>query len=111
MFSIRTYERGQVPVLELQGILNIGENSDTFFKSVKALLDAGKTRVVIDLSGLRHIDSSGISVIVRLDITARRQGAQIIYAGAQGRVRDALTVTRLVEAIPVYESVDAALAA
>jgi hypothetical protein len=46
---------------------------------------------------------------VRISIKLAREGGVLRLVCGQGRVRDALTVTRLVEAIPTFESESAAL--
>jgi len=45
---------------------------------------------------------------VKLSISLARLGGGLHLVIGQGRVRDALTVTRLVEAIPTFESEDQA---
>jgi anti-anti-sigma factor len=66
--------------------------------------------VVVVLNGIPQIDSSGISTLVRISIKLAREGGVLRLVCGPGRVRDALTVTRLVEAIPTFETESAALA-
>ena len=66
--------------------------------------------MLINLNGVPQIDSSGISSLVRVSIQLARQGGAVHLVCGTGRVRDALTVTRLVEAIPTFETEAAALA-
>ncbi|PYU54300.1 MAG: anti-sigma factor antagonist, partial [Acidobacteria bacterium] len=47
--------------------------------------------------------------LVRISIKLAREGGVLRLVCGPGRVRDALTVTRLVEAIPTFESESAAL--
>jgi len=47
---------------------------------------------------------------VKLSISLARQGGALHLVCSPGRVRDALTVTRLVEAIPTFETEDQARA-
>ena len=67
-------------------------------------------KVIVNLNEIPQIDSSGISAIVKLSISLARQGGGLHLVCGEGRVRDALTVTRLVEAIPTYETESAARA-
>jgi hypothetical protein len=48
--------------------------------------------------------------LVRISIQLAREGGVLRLVCGPGRVRDALTVTRLVEAIPTFETESAALA-
>ena len=74
------------------------------------MIRGGAKKVVVVLNGIPQIDSSGISTLVRVSIKLAREGGVLRLVCGPGRVRDALTVTRLVEAIPTFESESAALA-
>jgi len=77
---------------------------------VQNLVQQGARKIVVNLDDIPQIDSSGISVLVKLSISLARLGGCLHLVIRQGRVRDALTVTRLVEAIPTFESEDQAQA-
>jgi len=77
---------------------------------LQSVVQKGAKKVVVILNGIPQIDSSGISTLVRISIQLAREGGVLRLVCGPGRVRDALTVTRLVEAIPTFESESAALA-
>jgi anti-sigma B factor antagonist len=95
----------------VHGRLTIGEPSENLNDVVKKLVDKGARKIIVDLNDIPQIDSSGISVLVKLSIALARLGGGLYLVSGQGRVRDALTVTRLVEAIPTFETEPAAQAA
>jgi anti-anti-sigma factor len=97
--------------VEIQGRLTIGDPSDTLTETLQALMKQGARKIIINLNHIPQIDSSGISALVRISIALAREGGALHLVTGQGRVRDALTVTRLVEAIPTFDSESAALAA
>ncbi|HKV26299.1 MAG TPA: STAS domain-containing protein [Candidatus Acidoferrum sp.] len=99
-----------IPVLEVHGRLTIGEPSEQLHQALESVIKDGSRKVVVDLNGVPQIDSSGISSLVRMSIKLTRDGGALRLVCGRGRVRDALTVTRLVEAIPTFESEPAALA-
>lgn len=108
--EITVREAGTIPVLEVRGRLTIGEPSEQLNDALEAVTKAGAHKVVVDLNGVPQIDSSGISALVRISIKLTREGGGLRLVCGSGRVRDALTVTRLVEAIPTFDSESAALA-
>jgi anti-sigma B factor antagonist len=109
--EISVRQQNGVDLLEVRGRLTIGEPSEQLNEALQAIAKRGGHKVVINLNGVPQIDSSGISSLVRISIQlAREQGAVHLVCGL-GRVRDALTVTRLVEAIPTFESESSAIAA
>jgi len=107
--EINVRESGGVSVLEVHGRLTIGEPADQLHDALQAAIQGGAKKVVVILNGIPQIDSSGISTLVRISIKLAREGGVLRLVCGQGRVRDALTVTRLVEAIPTFESESAAL--
>ncbi|MGH9742094.1 MAG: STAS domain-containing protein [Candidatus Acidiferrum sp.] len=99
-----------VPILDVRGRLTIGEPSEQLHKALESVIKGGARKVVVDLNGVPQIDSSGISALVRISIQLTRDGGAVRLVCGPGRVRDALTVTRLVEAIPTFSNEAAALA-
>jgi anti-anti-sigma factor len=98
-----------IDLLAVRGRLTIGEPSEQLNEALQSIVKNGGRKVVINLNGVPQIDSSGISSLVRISIQLAREGGAVHLVCGQGRVRDALTVTRLVEAIPTYESDSAAI--
>jgi anti-anti-sigma factor len=107
--EINVRESGGASVLEVHGRLTIGEPSEQLHAALQSVVQTGAKKVIVILSGIPQIDSSGISTLVRISIQLAREGGVLRLVCGSGRVRDALTVTRLVEAIPTFESESAAL--
>jgi anti-anti-sigma factor len=108
--EINVRKSGGISVLDVHGRLTIGEPSDQLHSSLESLITEGAKKVVVILNHIPQIDSSGISTLVRISIRLAREGGGLRLVCGPGRVRDALTVTRLVEAIPTFESESTALA-
>ena len=98
-----------VSVLDVHGRLTIGEPSEQLHSALESVIQAGARKVIVVLNATSQIDSSGISTLVRISIKLAREGGVLRLVVGHGRVRDALTVTRLIEAIPTFESESAAL--
>src|SRR6266481_4002231 len=107
--EINDREYGHVSVREDQGRLTIGEPAEQLHDALESVVKGGAKKVVVILNGIPQIDSSGISTLVRISIKLAREGGVLRLVCGPGRVRDALTVTRLIEAIPTFESESAAL--
>ena len=108
--EIKLRTSGSIPVLVVTGRLTIGEPSEHLIQALEDVFKKGSRKVVVELNGVPQIDSSGISALVRISIKLTREGGALRLVCGPGRVRDALTVTRLVEAIPTFDSESAALA-
>jgi anti-sigma B factor antagonist len=108
--QIKVREAGSIRILDVTGRLTIGEPSEHLHQALETIVKAGTRHVIVGLDGVPQIDSSGISALVRSSIKLAREGGALRLVCGPGRVRDALTVTRLVEAIPTYDTEAAALA-
>ena len=108
--EISVNESNGVHLLKVHGRLTIGEPTDQLNAALQSVVKNGGRKVVIDLNGVPQIDSSGISTLVRVSIQLAREGGAVHLVCGPGRVRDALTVTRLIEAIPTFENDSKALA-
>lgn len=108
--EIKVRQAGAIPILDVRGRLTIGEPSEHLHQALETVIKDGSRKVIVDLNGVPQIDSSGISALVRISIKLNRDGGALRLVCRPGRVRDALTVTRLVEAIPTFDSESAALA-
>ena len=71
----------------------------------------GTRAIVLDFSGLDYMNSGGIGLLVTLLVRSQRQGQSLMAVGLNEHYRQILALTRLDEAIGIYDSEAAALAA
>jgi anti-sigma B factor antagonist len=91
--KLRTFSRDDATVVQCQGILT-SANSATLKSHVKALLPATR-HVVLDLTGLSQMDSSGLGVVVGLYISAKNAGCTLELINLSARVRELFSLTNL----------------
>lgn len=68
-------------------------------------------RLVVDLSGVSYMDSSGVATLVEAMQVARRGGQQLILFGMQDRVRSIFEIAKLDSVFTIVESLPEALEA
>jgi len=79
----------------------------------RALSDAirgADTRVVVDLSGVTFVDSTGLAVLLNAARRATRAGLSLRVACPSGAARHAIAVARLDETLNVRDGIEAAIA-
>ncbi|HXY14997.1 MAG TPA: STAS domain-containing protein [Terriglobales bacterium] len=108
--EINVREASGVSIIEVHGRLTIGEPAEQLYAALQSVVKKGARKIVVVLNAIPQIDSSGISTLVRISIQLAREGGVLRLVCGPGRVRDALTVTRLIEAIPTFDTESAALA-
>jgi len=106
--AVRKY--GDVSILDLRGRSTIDGESELLGSHLKKLTDNGVRKLLLNLADLVQIDSSGIAVIVATCAALRRMGGDLKLLCPSGRVLEVLTVLRLLEVIPSFDSEAQALA-
>jgi anti-sigma B factor antagonist len=101
--TLTTTRVGDVVVVAAEGELDF-VSAPELRAALEAVSD-GK-RVVLDLSGLSFMDSSGLGVLVSL--RQRQPELSVRVAGASPRVAQLFTLTRLDAVFPLFPTVDAA---
>ncbi len=98
-----------VTVLDLSGRVTLGEESQQLRNKIREVLAEGKTRVVLNLANVRHIDSSGLGTLVSGYTSAQSLGASVKLASLTNKIREQLNITKLVTVFDVYDTVEDAI--
>ena len=98
-----------VTVIDLEGRIVLGEESNSFREKVKGLLAAGKKKIVLNLANVTYIDSAGLGTLVATFHSARSQGAMLKLANLGQKFKEVLQVTKLMTVFDTYESEAAAV--
>ena len=79
--------------------------------SLRAMIDEKPKRLVVDLSRVPYVDSSGIAVLIGARQILELEGGDFMLAGAQEAVRMILESARLDQYFRLFPDVKTALAA
>ena len=107
--ELTTREDGDITILTVTGDLVIGEPETTFKKAITRLLEEGRVNLLVDLSAVGFLDSSGLGALVRALTLAQKEGgsAKLLHAGPQ--VRKLLQMTKLDSVFEIHEDLEAAV--
>jgi len=106
--DIQESAREDIAILTLKGRLAVGEASSVREK-IQALAAAGHTRVVIDLSGVDYIDSTGLGALVICYTTLKKQGGALKLVNPNKRNLELLLLTKLHTIFEVFSEVQDAV--
>ena len=98
-----------VTVLDVDGRVVLGEESNSFREKVKGLLASGKKKIVLNLQNVSYIDSAGLGTLVATFHSARSQGATLKLANLGAKFKEVLQVTKLITVFDTYDSEAAAI--
>ena len=107
---INERREGDVAVLELKGRIRINGGTLALHKSIRCLIEEGKTKILLNLAGVTHIDSTGLGELISTYVTLSNKGGEIKLVHLTERVQDIMTITKLVTVFDVYDNEADALA-
>ena len=88
-----------------------GFAEEALMSAYNAASQSGGRVIILDFSGLEYMNSTGIGLLVTLLIRTQRQQQRLLACGLSEHYRQIFDLTRLNEAIGIYESPAEALAA
>jgi anti-anti-sigma factor len=98
-------------IVSLAGRLMLGPEGQEVETAVSDLLDKGYRKIIFDMSGVTHIDSTGIGRCISSLNKISQAGGKLTMAGATGQVRDGFRVTRLDRVFRFFDDLEGARAA
>lgn len=98
-----------VTVLDLEGRIVLGEESNSFRERVKSLLANNRKKIVLNMANITYIDSAGLGTLVATFHSARSQGATLKLTNLGTKFKEVLQVTKLMTVFDVYDNEAAAI--
>jgi anti-anti-sigma factor len=108
MLQLGTEQRQGWLVVEVGGRLDT-VTAPTFDESRTAWLAEGQRRFILDLSRLDYLSSAGLRSIISMAKQAGADGGAVTLAGAQGLVKDVISLSGFDVLLSTFDTVDAAL--
>lgn len=100
---------GNVVIVDFNGSLVVGVSDEIVSQVMTELLADGYTNVLINLSAVDYVDSSGLGDLVQSYKMAQRSGATVKLLRPQERVRKTLHLSNLLPLFEVFEAEDEAV--
>jgi anti-sigma B factor antagonist len=107
--NMNVRDDGRVTIIAVEGDLVIGEPEAAFKKTVNRLLEEGKVQILIDCTGLKTVDSSGLGALVRALTTTQNEGGQTKLLGVGPRLLKLLELTALGSVFEIHTDREAAV--
>ncbi len=103
-------KEGNTAFLTVEGKLGIGQAVDEFRAKWSDALATGCKFVVVNLTQVPMVDSTGIGTLIRCHSAVSAGGGKMKLVGANATVRQALKVTRLDHVFDLHETEASAVA-
>lgn len=107
--DINVRKRAQVQVVQLRGPLRMGPAVDALQETLEEAIDNGDTRIVVNLSEVPMVDSSGIGLLVRFLALIKKKGGNIKLAQPSQFAVRTLRLVGVLNLFEVFDNDDAAV--
>jgi anti-sigma B factor antagonist len=108
--KIKEKIENHVAILSLHGKMMGGPETTALHDHVRGLINDGIKKVVIDLAGVKWINSSGLGVLMAVMTSLKGAEGTMKLANITEKVESLLMITQLMRVFETYDSVERAVA-
>jgi len=95
---------GDVVIVVASGDITLNHGGDAMLRDkVRGVLQQGRRKLVIDLAGVSSVDSAGLGELVQAYVSTKNKGGSLKLVRLPKRVRDLLTITKLITVFECYD--------
>jgi anti-sigma B factor antagonist len=102
--NIKQRQAGDVAVLDLDGQVRMGDSATALRGAIRGLVAGGNKKILLNLGGVKYVDSGGIGELIANYTTVGRSGGQMKLLNLTDKVQDLLVITKLLTVFDVYEN-------
>lgn len=102
---------GDVTVVTVTGEITLNKGGDQVLRDrTVSLMQQGQRNLVLDVGGVSYVDSWGLGQLLQVQTVATKHGGALKLANPAKRLRDLLTVAKVMSIFEIHESEAAAVA-
>jgi len=109
IMRIKTSEKYGAVVITIKGNVMGGPEAQEFHDLLGNFLDTGKSNIVIDLGGVKFMNSTGLGMLISGYTSVKNKGGALKLANATDKINSLLVITKLITIFENFESVDLAV--
>lgn len=99
-----------VAVIALYGELIDRNQAQELMDLVTRLSEEGQNKIILELSELKYMNSTGLNVLINILTKTRKNGGDLVIAGISSKVHELLLVTKLNSVFTVTDTTEEAVA-
>lgn len=108
--KIEKRKKGDVLILDLKGKILIGDGIDELRGAINGSIKENESRVLLNFSEVPYLDSTGLGEVVRSYTSIKKEGGSVKIVNLTNKVKDLLSVTKLLTVFETFEDEDKAIA-
>lgn len=107
--KIKLSEKYEAVIIALKGNVMGGDDTKNFNETLHKLIEDEKRNIVVDLSGVKFMNSSGLGMLIGGLTTVKKAEGRLILAGVTDKIESLLIITKLITIFETSDSVDDAV--
>lgn len=107
--SFNVSERYNCAVIEFKGNVMGGPDAVSLNEKLHELIEKNNTNVVVNLSKVKFMNSSGLGMMIGALTTMRKAGGDLRIANATDKIESLLIITKLITVFKHFKSLDEAV--
>ena len=104
--NIQQTKIGGTVVLSVKGVIRLNESGKQFSDHLKVLLETGIETVLVDLSEVDEIDSTGLGELVGYLQLFSKQGRRLVVVKPTAKVQRLFEFMNLHKVLPIFDDID-----
>lgn len=108
--KIEKRKKGDVTILDLKGKILIGDGIDELRGAINSSIKEKETKLLLNFKNVPYLDSTGLGEVVRSYTSVKKEGGMVKIVNLTQKVRDLLSVTKLITVFETFEDEDKAVA-
>jgi anti-sigma B factor antagonist len=98
-----------VSVMDLDGRVVLGEESNALREKLNSLIAAGKKKILLNMADVKYIDSTGLGTLVAAHVSAKKQAASVRLCHLGEKFHEIMQMTKLLTVFDTFETEAAAV--
>lgn len=103
-------KKGDVLILDLEGKILIGEGIEELRETINTAVNEKETKLLLNFEKVPYLDSTGLGEVVRSYTSVKKGGGVVKIVKLTNKVRDLLSVTKLITVFETFEDEEKAVA-
>ncbi|MBI4947838.1 MAG: STAS domain-containing protein [Bacteroidetes bacterium] len=105
-FTHTVKKKGAIYIFALTGELIEKNQAEKLMQDVDEVILNNNIRFIIDLSALKYLNSSGLTILIQILTKARKAGGEAVIAHVGKRIKELLVITKLNTVFSVTDTVE-----
>jgi anti-sigma B factor antagonist len=96
---------GDVVIVDVSGKITLGDGGDVLLRDkMRSLIQQERRKVLLNLGDVSYVDSAGLGEIVQSYATVTKNGGTLKLLNVTKRIKDLLSITKLLTVFECHDS-------